>query len=118
MSARRRPCDCSTTRRSLMRGGFVGRPWQWLSGLTVLACLVNPARAIAQTALPEPLTLNDAIQAALKNYPAIKERRARALAADEAGGLARTAYLPRLDMVWPGNSGTTNNALQVLLPPS
>jgi len=101
-----------------MRGGFVGRPWHWLSGLAVLACLVNPVRAIAQTARPEPLTLNDAIQAALKSYPAIKERRARAQAAEEAVAVARTAYLPRLDMVWQVNRATTNNVFGLLLPQS
>ncbi|PYR07818.1 MAG: hypothetical protein DMG00_16295, partial [Acidobacteria bacterium] len=101
-----------------MPGGFVGRPWCRLTAFIVLAGLVNPARAIAQTAPPEPLTLNDAIQAALKNYPAIKERRARAQAADEAVGLARTAYLPRLDMVWQVNRATTNNVFGLLLPQS
>jgi outer membrane protein len=101
-----------------MRERFVGHPWCWLAGLAALACLVNPARAIAQTAPPERLTLNDAIQAALKNYPAIKERRARAQAAEEAVGVARTAYLPRLDMVWQENRATTNNVFGLLLPQS
>jgi hypothetical protein len=36
----------------------------------------------------------------LKNYPAIKESRARAQAAEEGVAVARTAYLPRLDMLW------------------
>jgi outer membrane protein len=99
-----------------MRQRFAGHLWCWLSGLSVLACLVNPARAIAQTAPPESLTINDAIQAALTNYPAIKERRARARAAEEAVGVARAAYLPRLDMAWQENRATTNNVFGLLLP--
>src|SRR5438128_1346291 len=105
-------------RRSLMRQRFAGHLACWLYGLTVLACLVNPARVLAQTAPPESLTINDAIQSALKNYPAIRERRARAQAAEETIGVARTAYLPRLDMVWQENRATTNNVFGLLLPQS
>lgn len=72
----------------------------------------------AQTPSAGPLTLNDAIQLALKNYPAIKESRARAQAAEEGVGVARTAYLPRLDMMWQENRATTNNVFGLLFPQS
>jgi len=62
------------------------------------------------------MTLDEAIGAALKNYPAIKERRARTQAADEGIGVARTAYLPRLDFLWQENRATTNNVFGLLLP--
>src|SRR5262249_51492468 len=88
----------------------------WLVGLTVLACLVSPPRANAQPAPTGPLTLNDAIQAALKNYPAIKESLARAHAADENVGVAKTAYFPRLDFLFQENRATTNNVFGLLLP--
>ena len=101
-----------------MRQRLAGHLGCWLCGLSVLTCLVNPARALAQTAPPESLTINDAIQSALKNYPAIRERRARAQAAEETIGVARTAYLPRLDMVWQENRATTNNVFGLLLPQS
>src|SRR2546428_9984667 len=90
----------------------------WFIRMAVLACLVNPARAMGQTTASGPLTLNDAIQLALKNYPAIKESRARAQAAEEGVGVARTAYLPRLDMMWQENRGTTNNVFGLLFPQS
>jgi outer membrane protein len=101
-----------------MRQRFAGHLGYWLYGLTVVACLVNPARVLAQTAPPESLTINDAIQSALKNYPAIRERRARAQAAEETVAVARTAYLPRLDMLWQENRATTNNVFGLLLPQS
>jgi outer membrane protein TolC len=85
-------------------------------GLAVLGSLVSPAHAFAQAA--GPLTLNEAIQLALKNYPAIKESRARARAADEGIGVARTAFLPRLDLIWQENRATANNVFGVLLPQS
>lgn len=80
-------------------------------------CGGSPAALSAQT-VTSPLTLDEAVQLALRNYPAIKERRARAQAAEEGVGVARTAYLPRLDMVWQENRATTNNVFGLLLPQS
>src|SRR5207244_3946538 len=94
----------------------VGR-WRWI-GLVVVGCLLSPGRAGAQPPASGPLSLNDAIQLALKNYPAIKESRARAQAADAGIGVARTAFLPRLDLIWQENRATTNNIFGVLLPQS
>ena len=47
-----------------------------------------------------------------------KESRARAQAAEEGIGVARTAYLPRLDLLWQENRATTNNVFGLLLPQS
>ncbi|PYQ88649.1 MAG: TolC family protein [Acidobacteria bacterium] len=91
--------------------------WRWI-GFAVVGCLLTPWRAGAQPAASGPLSLNDAVQFALKNYPAIKESRARAQAADEGIGVARTAYLPRLDMLWQENRATTNNVFGLVLPQS
>src|SRR5437773_312947 len=103
-----------------MRACSEDRPvgqWRWI-GLVVVGCLLSPGRAGAQPAVSGPLSLNDAVQLALKNYPAIKESRARAQAADEAIGVARTAYLPRLDMLWQENRATINNVFGLVLPQS
>src|SRR5947209_5097615 len=90
----------------------------WWIGLACLGSVLHHTDAAAQGPSGSPLTLNDAIQLALKNYPAIKESRARAQAAEEGVGAARTAYLPRLDMMWQENTATTNNVFGLLLPPS
>jgi outer membrane protein len=82
-----------------------------------VVCLSNPELLCAQTQTGA-LTLGDAMQLALKNYPAVKESRARAQAAEEGVGVARTAYLPRLDMLWQENRATTNNVFGLLLPQS
>src|SRR5438046_10024419 len=87
-------------------------------GSIVLMCLPIPSRTFAQAAPPGPLSLTDAVQLALKNYPAIKESRARAQAAEEGVGVAGTAYLPRLDAIWQLNRATTNNVFGLLLPQS
>ena len=99
-----------------MRERSMGRHLRWI-GLAFV-CVVSRTDAAAQGPGSIPLTLNDAIQLALKNYPAIKESRARAQAAEEGVGVARTAYLPRLDMMWQENRGTTNNVFGLLFPQS
>ena len=100
-----------------MRACSVNRPrCRWWLGLAVLGWLLDPLPGFAQAAVPGPLTQNDAIQLALKNYPAVKESRARAQAAEEGIGVARTAYLPRLDMLWQENRATRNNVFGLLLP--
>ena len=84
-------------------------------GFVMVACLWSPAPLLAQTDAP-PLTLADAVRLALEHYPALKERQARARAAEAGVGVARTAYLPRVDMVWQENRATTNNVFGLLLP--
>src|SRR5438093_13130563 len=91
--------------------------WRWI-GLAAVGCLLSPGRVVAQPQASGPLSLNDAVQLALKNYPAIKESRARAQAANEGIGVARTAYLPRLDMLWQENRATTNNVFGLVQPQS
>src|SRR5436189_2237273 len=91
---------------------------RWWAAVFAVGWCLSPAPARAQPVGGGPLALNDAVQLALKNYPAIKESRAHALAADETVGVARTAYLPRLDMVWQENRATTNNVFGLLLPQS
>jgi outer membrane protein TolC len=107
----------SKTRRNLMRERSVD---QWLRpiwiGLAVLGSLVSPVHASAQAEPAGPLTLNDAVQLALKSYPAIKASRASVQAAEEGIGVARTAYLPRLDLLWQENRATHNNVFGLLLP--
>jgi outer membrane protein TolC len=67
---------------------------------------------------PSPLTLQQTIQYAIDNYPAIQASMAR-IAAQEAGvDFARTSYLPRLDSNVFENRATRNNVAGLLLPGS
>lgn len=92
----------------------------WRVGIAFLpvASVLATARVSAQAAPSGPLSLKDAIQLALTNYPRLTESRARADAADAGIALARTAYLPRLDMLWQENLATRNNVFGLLLPQS
>src|SRR3984885_14873905 len=70
----------------------------------------------AQTAGPNALTLDQVIAAADARYPAIQAARAQQKAARVAIAVAKTAYLPRADLLWQTNRATANNILGLLLP--
>lgn len=74
------------------------------------------AAGVAQESPSQPLTLGAAVDAALSNYPSIRASRAQADAAGAGVDLARTAYLPRADMLWQQNVATRNNVFGLLFP--
>lgn len=81
-------------------------------------CICTLPSAAQQQSPPSPLTLREAIQYALDNYPAIRASTAR-ISAQEAGvDLAQTSYLPRLDSTALANRATRNNVPGLLLPGS
>ena len=83
----------------------------------VLAFAVLPAAVAAQTPQPSfPITLPDAVRYAADHYPAIVAADARRSAQESGVGLARTAYLPRLDTSLQFNRSTRNNVAGLLLP--
>jgi outer membrane protein len=61
-------------------------------------------------------TLEEAINFAVQNYPAVRVAAARGAAARAGVDLARTSYLPRLDSVWQSNRATRNNIFGLLFP--
>jgi len=76
----------------------------------------------AQTAFAafaaDALTMAQAVEAALKNYPAIQVSEEQMNAAAAGIRLARTAYLPRVDGTALVNRATRNNVFGLLLPGS
>jgi len=92
-----------------------------ISLVWVSSILVSESVSLAQNAVkpPEtPLTLDQAIDFALANYPAVRASMERAVASKEGVGLSRTAYLPRTDLLWQTNRATRNNIFGSLLPQS
>jgi outer membrane protein len=71
---------------------------------------------VPQQSVPTPITLTLAIQKAEANYPAIRAAQERQEAARDAIGLAKTAYLPRADLLWQANRAITNKPNIVSLP--
>lgn len=71
---------------------------------------------LAQSQQPQTLNFEQAVELALKNYPAIRAAQAQRRAAEAGVELARTTYLPRADMLWQQNRATRNNVFGLLLP--
>jgi outer membrane protein len=89
--------------------------------LGLALALLSALGSVAQTSVkpPEtPLTLDQAVDFALANYPAVRASTDRALASKEGVSLSRTAYLPRTDLLWQSNRATRNNIFGLLLPQS
>ena len=64
------------------------------------------------------MTLQEAVDAALKNYPSIRVSQEEMNAAAAGIRLAQTAYLPRVDGLAQANRATRNTFYGVLLPQS
>src|SRR6202521_3382227 len=72
----------------------------------------------AMRAQPATVTLPQAVERSIKNYPSIRVSQEQVNAAAAAIRLARTAYLPRLDALAQANRATRNNVFGLLLPQS
>ena len=76
-----------------------------------------PSFSRAQTpAAPRSFTLPEAVNYALANYPAVRAAIQAYAAAHEGIGLANTAYLPNVSVLWQENRATRNNVAGMLLP--
>jgi outer membrane protein TolC len=73
---------------------------------------------LAQQPPPAALTIAQAVQDALRNYPSIRVSQEQINAAAAGIRLARTAYLPRVDGLAQVNRATRNNVFGLLLPQS
>ena len=80
--------------------------------------LFRPALSLAQESPQPPLNLNTAVEQALSAYPTVRLVQAQSQAASAGIELARTAYLPRADLIWQQNRATRNNVTGLLLPQS
>src|SRR6266851_1020058 len=92
---------------------------RWMAiNLVLLTAFGQVAAAQSTDAGRKVFTLEEAVDFALKNYPAVRAAMERTSAAEAGIGLARTNYLPRADMLWQGNRASRNNILGLLLPNS
>lgn len=92
---------------------------RWMAfGLVLCAPLARTVGAQSTGAASKVLTLQEAVDFALKNYPAVRASLERVNAAQAGIDLARTNYLPRADMVWQTNRATDNNITGLVFPQS
>jgi outer membrane protein TolC len=87
--------------------------------IVVIIILASPHSTCAQeTTSPVTLTIGQAVENALRNYPSITVSQEQINAAAAAIDLARTAYLPRIDSVAQVNRATRDNVFGLLFPQS
>ncbi len=84
------------------------------AALAVFAAPIHGQQLAAQSGL----TIQQAVQDALRNYPSIRVSQEQINAAAAGIRLARTAYLPRVDILAQANRATRNNVFGMLLPQS
>jgi outer membrane protein len=92
----------------------------WMVATAALFSFVAPWRAHAQSGetAKRTFTLEEAVEFALKNYPAVRASLERVRSAEAGVGVARTSYLPRTDILWQTNRATDNNITGLLIPNS
>src|SRR5215475_9535621 len=88
------------------------------SGHVILLILWLSLAAVAQTSAgTQPaMKLEDAVALAETNYPSVRTAQAQVGATAAGIDLARTAYAPRLDLLWQENRATVNNIFGTTLP--
>src|SRR5438046_2861936 len=87
-----------------------------LNTLLVFWLLSGGTRAQPSGPIASPLSFADAIQYGLDHYPSVRAAVARVGAAKSGIDLARTAYLPRVDLGYQENRATFNNVSGMYFP--
>lgn len=90
--------------------------WLKVTSVRTALMLFAAGSLLAQDIVP--LTLAQAIEKSLGNYPSIRVTQEQMNAAAAGIRLARTAYLPKIDTLGQVNRATRNNVFGLLLPQS
>src|SRR5580704_10303198 len=90
----------------------------WAARCLLVMFAVTGASGAQQSTPQAGLTLSQAVEDALRNYPSIRVSQEQINAAAAGIQLARTAYLPRVDVLAQANRATRNNVFGMLLPQS
>src|SRR5207302_100145 len=99
---------------------FANHRAYWKTGISVILMLAAsvPASAQSDQQKTRVFTLEEAVDFALKNYPAVRGSLERLRSAEAGVTVARTSYLPRTDVLWQSNRATDNNITGLTLPNS
>jgi outer membrane protein TolC len=93
--------------------------WERIRALALGGILFGGIQ-LAQNVPPAPpaggVTLQQSVAFAAKNYPAVRASQSEVFAAETGISLARTAYLPRTDLLLQINRATRNNVFGLILP--
>lgn len=84
--------------------------------MALILILATSATLLAQPAPSVGMSIAQAVEAALRNYPSIQVSQEQMNAAAAGIQLARTTYLPRLDALAQVDRATRNNVFGLMLP--
>lgn len=96
----------------------VKRSYSALRSLIFVTVTAASSGLLAQTSSPKGLSLEEAIQRAVAQYPSVRVSTEREAVAQAGVNLAKTTYLPSLYTLWQGTRATRNNFFGQLLPQS
>ena len=94
------------------------RYWKTATSVVLLLALGRPVLGQSDQEKARAFTLEEAVDFALKNYPAVRASLERVHSAEAGVTVARTSYLPRTDILWQSNRATDNNIAGLTLPNS
>ncbi len=92
--------------------------WKAGIGVAVMLAVGFPVLGQAERQQTRVFTLEEAVDFALRNYPAVRASLERVRSAEAGVGVARTSYLPRTDILWQSNRATDNNIAGLTIPNS
>src|SRR5436190_6201639 len=115
------PCFATCLRRISETAGYLNMQKQrrrYVYSGTIVMGLMLFTNAIgqAQQTPGTPMSVGQAVESALRNYPAVTVSQEQVNSAAAAIDLARTAYLPRVDSLAQFNRATRNNVFGLLFP--
>src|SRR6266566_4040799 len=115
------PCFATCLRRISETAGYLNMQKQrrrYVYSGTIVMGLMLFTNSIgqAQQTPGTPMSVGQAVESALRNYPAVTVSQEQVNSAAAAIDLARTAYLPRVDSLAQFNRATRNNVFGLLFP--
>ena len=87
-------------------------------GLVLMLAVSSPVLGQTEQQKTRVFTLEEAVDFALRHYPAVRASLERVRSAEAGVGVARTSYLPRTDILWQSNRATDNNIAGLTIPNS
>jgi outer membrane protein TolC len=91
---------------------------RFTSAALMLSAILTSTAAAQTEQGPQPLSIDQAVDTALRNYPAAMAALEHVEAARATVSVAKTSYLPKTDLLWQSNLATHNNITGLLLPQS
>ena len=92
--------------------------WKTGIGFLLMLAMNRPVLGQSEQQKTRRFTLEEAVDFALKNYPAVRASLERIRSTEAGVGVARTSYLPRTDILWQSNRATDNNIAGLTIPNS